>query len=181
MDFVPPLSCPKDAPLQLANNLDNQLQLSLMDTYQCAEETPRCLQHKRPPPHSGRPLARLRHKRIDSHPHRTTTPNDNNSKTTSKGLATRNDFVNDIVNDTRADAIFATLKAIVDDEKSTISSTISLRVAWPLVPSDTSAVCNPALRPSSFWPPPHLQHGAAQEDVHHSAGPTKSLTTPRCP
>ena len=46
--------------------------------------------------------------------------------------ATRNDFVNDIVNDARADAIFATLKAIVDDEKSTISSTISLRVAWPL-------------------------------------------------
>ena len=48
-----------------------------------------------------------------------------------KGPATRNDFVNDIVNDARADAIFATLKAIVDDEKST-SSTISLRVAWPL-------------------------------------------------
>ena len=46
--------------------------------------------------------------------------------------STRNDFVNDIVNDARADAIFATLKAIVDDEKSTISSTISLRVAWPL-------------------------------------------------
>ena len=44
-----------------------------------------------------------------------------------KGPATRNDFVNDA----RADAIFATLKAIVDDEKSTISSTISLRVAWP--------------------------------------------------
>ena len=43
--------------------------------------------------------------------------------------ATRIDFVNDIVNDARADAIFATLKAIVDDEKSTIS----LRVAWPLV------------------------------------------------
>ena len=50
----------------------------------------------------------------------------------SKGPATRNDFVNDIVNDARADAMFATLKAIVDDEKSTISSTISLRVAWPL-------------------------------------------------
>ena len=49
----------------------------------------------------------------------------------SKGPATRNDFVNDIVNDERADAIFATLKAIVDDETSTISSTISLRVAWP--------------------------------------------------
>ena len=44
-----------------------------------------------------------------------------------KGPATRNDFVNDIVNDARADAIFATLKAIVDDEKSTIS----LRVAGP--------------------------------------------------
>ena len=49
-----------------------------------------------------------------------------------KGPVTRYDFVNDIVNDARADAIFATLKAIVDDEKSTISSTISLRVAWPL-------------------------------------------------
>ena len=46
MDFIPPLSCPKDAPLQLAHNLDNHLQLSLMDTYQSAEETPRCLQHK---------------------------------------------------------------------------------------------------------------------------------------
>ena len=61
MDFIPPLSCPKDAPLQLAHNLDNHLQLSLMDTYQSAEETPRCLQHKSPPPHSGRPLARLCH------------------------------------------------------------------------------------------------------------------------
>ena len=50
-----------------------------------------------------------------------------------KGPATRNDFVNGIVNDARAGAIFATLKAIVDDEKSTISSTISLRVAWPLL------------------------------------------------
>ena len=49
----------------------------------------------------------------------------------SKGPATRNDFVYDIVNDERAGAIFATLKAIVDDETSTISSTISLRVAWP--------------------------------------------------
>ena len=76
------------APLQLAHNLDNHLQLSLMDTYQSAEETPRCLQHKSTPPHSGRPLARLRHKRIDSHPHRTTTPNDNNSQTTSKSLRT---------------------------------------------------------------------------------------------
>ena len=33
----------------------------------------------------------------------------------SKGPATRNDFVNDIVDDARADAIFATLKTIVDD------------------------------------------------------------------
>ena len=61
MDFIPPISCPKDAPLQLAHHLDNHLQLSLMDTYQSAEETPRCLQHKSPPPHSGRPLTRLRH------------------------------------------------------------------------------------------------------------------------
>ena len=44
-----------------------------------------------------------------------------------KGPATRNDFVNAIVNDRALDAIFATLKAIVDDEKSTIS----LRVAGP--------------------------------------------------
>ena len=41
-----------------------------------------------------------------------------------KGPATRNDFVNDIVDDARADAIFATLKTIVDDG--------SLRVAGPL-------------------------------------------------
>ena len=46
-----------------------------------------------------------------------------------KGPATRNDTVNDFVDDARADAIFATLKTIVDDG----SSTISLRVAWPLV------------------------------------------------
>ena len=129
MDFIPPLSFPKDAPLQLAHNLDNHLQLSLMDTYQSAEKTHRCLQRKSPSPHSGRPLARLRHERIDSHRHRTTTPNDNNSQK---------------------------------------------------VPSDTSAVCNPALKPSTFWPPSHLQHGAAHEDVHHSAGPTKSSKTPRC-
>ena len=44
-----------------------------------------------------------------------------------KGPATRND----IVDDARADAIFATLKPIVDDGYSTISSTISLRVAGP--------------------------------------------------
>ena len=56
-----------------------------------------------------------------------------------KGPATRNDFVNDIVNDRALDAIFATLKAIVDDEKSTISSTISLRVAGPLL------MCRPYL------------------------------------
>ena len=49
-----------------------------------------------------------------------------------KGPATRNDFVNDIVDDARADAIFATVKTIVDDGSSTISSTISLRVAGPL-------------------------------------------------
>ena len=80
MDFIPPLPCPKDAPLQLAHNLHNHLQLSLMDTYQSPEETPRCLQHKSPPPHSGRPLARLRQERIN---------NDNNPQTTSKCLRTR--------------------------------------------------------------------------------------------
>ena len=76
--------CPKDAPLQLAHNLDNHLQLSLMDTHQIPEETPRCLQHKSPPPHSGRPLVRLRHERIDTYPHRTTPLNYNNPQTTSK-------------------------------------------------------------------------------------------------
>ena len=45
--------------------------------------------------------------------------------------ATRNDFVKYIVDDERADAIFATLKTIVDDG----SSTISLRVAGPLLAS----------------------------------------------
>ena len=49
------------------------------------------------------------------------------------GPATRNDFANDIVDDACADAIFATLKTIVDDGSSMISSTISLRVAGPLV------------------------------------------------
>ena len=52
--------------------------------------------------------------------------------TKNKGPATRNDIVNDFVDDARADAIFATLKSIVDDGSSTISSTISLRVAGPL-------------------------------------------------
>ena len=69
--YVP---CPKDAPLQLTHNLDNHLQLSLMDPYQSPEETPRHLQHKSPPPHCGRPLVRLHHERLNTHPHRTTTP-----------------------------------------------------------------------------------------------------------
>ena len=43
--------------------------------------------------------------------HRTSTPH----KSGNKGHATRNDFGNDIVDDARADAIFATLKTIVDD------------------------------------------------------------------
>ena len=88
MDFIPPLPCPKDAPLQLAHNLDNHLQLSLMDTRQSPEETPRCLQHKSPPPHSGRPLVRLRHERINPYPHRSTPRNDNNPQTTSKAVFT---------------------------------------------------------------------------------------------
>ena len=49
-----------------------------------------------------------------------------------KGPATRNDFVNDIVNDARAGAIFATLKAIVDDETSTIW--------WPLQGGTTTSI-----------------------------------------
>ena len=39
---------------------------------------------------------------------------------------------------------------------------------------------NPASKPLPFWPPPHIHHGAAQEDAHHSSGPTKSSKTPRC-
>ena len=58
-------------------------------------------------------------------------PNSESLKTSTKGPATRNDFVNDIVNDRALDATQPTLKAVVDDETSTISSTISLRVAWP--------------------------------------------------
>ena len=49
-----------------------------------------------------------------------------------KGPATRNDNVDDFVMMLVLDAIFAKLKSIVDNESSTISSTISLRVAWPL-------------------------------------------------
>ena len=41
-----------------------------------------------PPPHSGRPLVRLRHERINTYPHRTTPLNDNNPQTTSKCLRT---------------------------------------------------------------------------------------------
>ena len=88
MAFIPPLPCTKDASLQLAHNLDNHLQLSLMDTHQSPEETPRCLQHKSPPPHSGRPLVRLRHERINTYPHRTTPLNDNNLQTMPKCLRT---------------------------------------------------------------------------------------------
>ena len=43
------------------------------------------------------------------------------------------------------------------------------------------AVFNPAPKPSTFWPPPHLHHGAAHEDDHHSAGLTKSWKILRCP
>ena len=31
------------------------------------------------------------------------------------------------------------------------------------------------------WPPNHRHHGASKEDAHHSAGLTKSSTTPSCP
>ena len=57
-------------------------------TYRVPEETPRCLQHKSPPPHSGRPLVRLRHECINTYPHRTTPLNDNHPETTSKCLRT---------------------------------------------------------------------------------------------
>ena len=48
------------------------------------------------------------------------------------------------------------------------------------VPSDTSAVCNrhPSHRHSGFQTTVINDHGAAQEDAHHSAGLTKSSTTP---
>ena len=88
MDFISPVPCPKDAPLQLTHNLDNHLQLSLMDIYQSPEETPRRLQHKSPPPHCGRSLVRLCHERLNSHPHRTTTSNDNNLQATPKCIRT---------------------------------------------------------------------------------------------
>ena len=66
----------EDAPLQLTHILDHHLQLSLMDTNQSSKEAPRCLQHKSPPPHYGRPLERLRHERLDSYPQRTSTSNE---------------------------------------------------------------------------------------------------------
>ena len=31
-----------------------------------------------------------------------------------------------------------------------------------------NAVYNSPPKPSTFWPPPHLHHGAAEEDTHHS-------------
>ena len=84
MDFISPVPCPKDASLQLTHNLDNHLQLTLMGTYQSPEETLRRLQHNSPPPHCGRPLVRLRHERLNTHPHQTTTTNDNNPQATPK-------------------------------------------------------------------------------------------------
>ena len=64
INLISLIPCHKDAPLQLTHNLDNHLQLSLMDTNQSSEETPRRLQHKSPTPHCGRPLVWLRHKRL---------------------------------------------------------------------------------------------------------------------
>ena len=46
-----------------------------------SEETHRCIEHKRPPSYSGRPLVRLRHERVTSYPHWPTTSNDNNLQT----------------------------------------------------------------------------------------------------
>ena len=43
-----------------------------------------------------------------------------------KGPATRNDFVNDIVNDACADTIFATLKAVVDDDTTKLRVTFTI-------------------------------------------------------
>ena len=39
MDFISPVPCPKDAPLQLIHNIDHHLQLSLMETYQSPEKS----------------------------------------------------------------------------------------------------------------------------------------------
>ena len=39
----------------------------------------------------------------------------------------------------------------------------------------------PAPKPSTFWPPPHLHHGAVQEDTHHPARLTKSPKIPSRP
>ena len=88
MDFISPVPCPKDAPLQLTHNVNTHLQLSLMDTYQSSEETPRRLQHKSPPPQCGRPLVLIRQERPNTLPPRTTTTNDNNPYTTSRCLRT---------------------------------------------------------------------------------------------
>ena len=70
-------------PMIYARDLDNNIQLNLIDTCQSPEETPRRLQHKSPPPHRGR------HEHLNnSHPHRTTTSNDNNPQATPKCIWT---------------------------------------------------------------------------------------------
>ena len=89
MDFIPPLS------LALKMRLYNSLIISII-TYSSASWTLTKAQKKRLDAFNtkalrrivARPLARLCHERIDSHPHRTTTPNDNNSQITSKCLRT---------------------------------------------------------------------------------------------
>ena len=78
--------------LALKMRLCNSLIISII-TYSSASWTltkaqKKCLQHKSPPPPYGRPLVRLPHDRLNSHPHRTTTSNDNNLQTTPKCLRT---------------------------------------------------------------------------------------------
>ena len=76
----------------------------------------------------------------------------------------RTRIVNDIVDEivtcgrafARADPIFATLKAIVDDETSTISSTISLRVAWPLTSDGVTSHPSCQLITSNIQTPIHF-------------------------
>ena len=76
MDSISRVPGLEDAPLYLTHNLDHHLQLSFMATIQSSKEALRCLQHKSPPPHYGRPLVRFRHERLDSYPQRTSTSNE---------------------------------------------------------------------------------------------------------
>ena len=66
-----------------------------------------------------------------------------------------------------ADAIFATLKAIVDDETSTISSTISLRVARPYrMPGEVKDPTSRLYHSKKNSPPPQCDYAAENEEMN---------------